>query len=69
MSEPLTIEGFIDAFRSRTGWECAPGTRITNDLTEFATERLGSTRDVDELHIIFCLSHGIAPYRPEGEPK
>ncbi len=21
--------------------------------------------DIDELHVIFCLAHGVAPYRPE----
>lgn len=65
MSTPLTVEGFIDAFRLRTGWKCEPGTRITDALTKFATKRIGSRRDIDELHIIFCLAHGIAPYKPK----
>lgn len=61
MSKPLTVTGFIQAFRLDMGWECEPGTRITNDLTEFATERLGSTRDIIELLVIFKMSHGIRP--------
>jgi hypothetical protein len=60
MSKPLTVERFIEAFRLDMGWKCEPGTRITNDLTEFATERLGSERDILELLTIFKLSHGIA---------
>lgn len=66
-SPPLTVEGFIQHFRARTGWKCEPETRITNELTEFASERLGSTRDIDELHVIFCMSKGIAPYRDDAE--
>ena len=58
----LTVEGFIDAFRERHNWECDPDTRITNDLTKFATEREGSKRDVDELYVIFCMAHSIKPY-------
>jgi len=60
----LTVEGFIQAFRDRKGWKCEPGTPITNDLTTFATEREGSTRDIDELYIIFCIAHGINPESP-----
>jgi len=59
MSKPLTVDRFIEAFRLDLGWKCEPGTRITNDLTEFATERLGSTRDIIELLVIFKMSHGI----------
>lgn len=59
MSKPLTVERFIEAFRLDMGWECAPGTRITNELTEFAQEREGSTRDIIELLVIFKISHGI----------
>jgi hypothetical protein len=58
MSKPLTVERFIEAFRLDTGWECTPGTRITNELTEFASERAGSTRDIIELLMIFKISHG-----------
>lgn len=61
MSKPLTIDRFIEAFRLDMGWECAPGTRITNELTEFAQEREGSTRDIIELLIIFKMAHGIRP--------
>lgn len=57
-SKPLTVERFIAAFRLDTGWECAPGTRITNDLTAFAKEREGSTRDIVELLVLFKMSHG-----------
>lgn len=59
MSKPLTVERFIEAFRLDSGWKCEPGTRITNELTEFATERLGSTREIVELLIIFKIAHGI----------
>lgn len=59
MNRPLTAELFIEAFRLDMGWECKPGTRITNELTEFATERAGSTRDIVELLIIFKLAHGL----------
>lgn len=59
MSKPLTVERFIEAFRLDMGWKCEPGTRITNELTEFAAEREGSTRDITELLIIFKMSHGL----------
>ena len=39
------------------------GMRITNELTAFATAHLGSTRNIEELHGIFCLAQGIQPYR------
>lgn len=58
----LTPEIFIEAFRTRHGWRCKPGSRIAQDLTEFAIEHAGSTQDVDELYSIFCLSNGLAPY-------
>ena len=59
----LTTDKFIRNFQKCTGWPCEPGTRITNALTEFATERLGSTRNIDELHVLFCRLKGIQPYR------
>jgi len=59
MSPPLTVDRFIEAFRLDMGWECAPGTRITADLTKFAEERAGSTRNIIELLIIFKMAHGI----------
>lgn len=59
----LTIEKFIRHFKTCTGWKCKEGMRITNELTAFATEHLGSTRNIAELHGIFCLSKGIQPYR------
>lgn len=62
MTKPLTAENFIEAFRKRHGWKCEPGTRITDELTAFANERLGSTRNVDELYVIFCMSKGLKPY-------
>ena len=58
----LTVKGFINAFKERHGWECAPNTRITNDLTEFAKDREGSSRDIEELYTIFCISKGLQPY-------
>lgn len=61
----LTVEKFINNFRVATGWECREGTRITDELTDFAKEREGSVRAIQELHVIFCLSHGIEPYRKE----
>lgn len=61
MSKPLTIDRFIEAFRIDTGWKCEPGTRITNELTEFAKQRDGSTRDIIELLLIFKISKGIDP--------
>lgn len=67
MSAPLTVEGFIQHFRDCTGWQCLPDTRITNELTEFATERLGSTRNIDDLHVIFCMWKSIKPYRDDTE--
>lgn len=59
MSRPLTADRFIEAFRLDMGWECAPGTRITNELTEFAREREGSTREIIEYLIMFKMAHGI----------
>lgn len=59
MSKPLTVDRFIEAFRLDLGWKCEPGTRITNELTEFASARLGSTRNIIELLIIFKIAHGI----------
>jgi hypothetical protein len=59
MAKPLTIDRFIQAFRLDYGWECLPNTRITNELTEFAREREGSTRDIIELLIIFKMSKGL----------
>lgn len=61
MSKPLTVERFVEAFRLDTGWECKPDTRITNDLTDFAKEREGSTRDIIELLVIFKMANGIDP--------
>lgn len=58
----LTVGKFVAHFRASTGWSVEGGTRIERELTEFATERLGSMRDIDELHVIFCLAHGIQPY-------
>jgi hypothetical protein len=58
-SKPLTVARFIEALRLDMGWECEPGSRITNELTEFAQERVGSTRDIIELLIIFKMSHGL----------
>jgi hypothetical protein len=60
MAKPLTVERFIAAFRLDTGWECREGTRIANDLTAFALERLGSTRDIVELLVIFKMSHDLS---------
>jgi hypothetical protein len=65
MSKPLTVERFIAAFRLDSGWKCEPGTRITNDLTAFAQEREGSTRNIIELLIIFKMAHGL----PAGEVR
>ena len=59
----LTVEKFIRYFKTCTGWKCEAGMRITEELTAFATAHLGSTRNIDELHGIFCLSKGIQPYR------
>jgi len=59
----LTIDKFIRNFQQCTGWKCESGARITKELTEFATERLGSTRNMDELHGLFCMLKGIQPYR------
>ena len=59
----LTSEKFIRHFKTCTGWKCEAGMRITTELTAFATAHLGSTRNIDELHGIFCLSKGIQPYR------
>ena len=58
----LTVEKFVNFFRKTHKWECKEGTRITNELTEFAKEREGSIRDIDELYTIFCISKGIKPY-------
>jgi len=58
----LTVEGFINFFRKQHNWECKEGTKITNELTEFAKEREGSKRDIDELYAIFCISKGLKPY-------
>lgn len=62
MKNGLTIEKFINNFKNKHGWECKPNTRITNELTEFAKEREGSTRNIDELYVIFCMSKGLKPY-------
>lgn len=66
MTEGLTSDKFIKFFRDRHGWECQPGTHIYQDLTNFAKEREGSTRDMDELYTVFCLAHGLQPY-PRGK--
>jgi len=59
MAKTLTVDRFIEAFRLDMGGKCEPGTRITNELTEFATERLGSTRNILELLTIFKMSKGL----------
>ena len=61
-SKGLTPEKMLKHFRKCTGWKCEPNARITYELIEFANERLGSKRDIDELHVIFCMVHGIKPY-------
>ena len=63
----ITPDNFIAHFRKSTGWECLPGTRIHNEATDFAREREGSTRDIDELHVIFCMSRGIKPYQEAAD--
>jgi hypothetical protein len=60
--EGLTPEIFINAFRTRHGWRCKPGSAIVRDLTKFAIKYAGSTQNVDELYSIFCLTKGLAPY-------
>jgi hypothetical protein len=62
MSEPLTVDGFIEHFRKASGWKCEPATRIHDDLTAFAQDRVGSTRNITEYHVIFCIAHGIKPF-------
>ena len=59
MSKPLAVDRFIQAFRLDYGWECQPNTRITTELTTFAKEREGSTRDILELLVIFKMSKGL----------
>jgi hypothetical protein len=67
MEKPgLTVEKFVDFFRKTQGWECREGTKIANDLTEFAKEREGSTRNIHELYVMFCLAKGINIY-PNGQ--
>ena len=62
--EGLTVEKFVEAFRWQTGWKCEPGSRIYSELEKFALERLGSTRDIDELVWIFRISRGLLFVRP-----
>jgi hypothetical protein len=64
----LTVENFIEHFRKSTGWLVDPGTRIERDLAAFAEERIGSKRSKDELHVIFCMTHGIKPFCGAGQP-
>ena len=63
-NKKLTVVDFISFFRKTHGWKCEEGTKIHNDLTEFAKEREGSDRDrdIDELYVIFCISKGLKPY-------
>jgi len=61
----LTVKQFIRHFTECTRWKCEPETRLTHELTAFATEHLGSTRNIEELHVIFCTARDIRPY-PEG---
>jgi hypothetical protein len=58
----LTVDSFVKAFRKRHHWKALSGSRIANDLTAFAEARLGSTRNIEELYVIFCLGHGLQPY-------
>ena len=61
-NKKLTVVDFISFFRTIHGWECEEKTRIHNELTEFAKEREGSDRNIDELYVIFCTSKGLKPY-------
>lgn len=54
-------ESFIDYFRARHSWWCKPGSQIHDDLTAFANENAQSPDSLDELYMIFCTLHGIAP--------
>lgn len=64
----LTVENFIETFKERHHWNCNPGSRIHADLTRFAEERLGSTRNKEELYVIFCLAHDLTPYPAMQRP-
>jgi hypothetical protein len=61
--KPFLEDALIEHFRKSTGWKCKPGSAIETDLTNFVREWTGSTRELDELHSIFCLKNGIKPYR------
>jgi len=65
----MTPESFVEVFKSRHGWRCRPGSAIYKDLVSFAVEQAGSLHGVDDLYVLFCVSHGIAPKgpAPEGE--
>jgi hypothetical protein len=59
MSE--TAEYLIDYFRSRHGWRCRPGSAAFKDLTAFAHEQTAAPHSVEDLYVLFCISHGIKP--------
>lgn len=52
-------EKLINAFRKQTGWKVEPGTRIHNELTEFSKGYSKKKRNVDEVSVIFRMSHGL----------
>lgn len=57
----VETESFIDYFRTRHGWKCRPGSAIFKDLASFAAEQAGTTHGIEDLYVLFCVAHGMAP--------
>lgn len=57
----MEAERLIAYFRQRHGWKCRAGSAIFRDLSAFAVDQRLSHHSVEDLYILFCVSHGMTP--------
>ncbi|MCJ8051964.1 hypothetical protein GB928_002695 [Shinella curvata] len=57
----MAAEDLVAYFRQRHGWKCRAGSAIFRDLSTFADEQRASSASVQDLYILFCVSHGMIP--------
>lgn len=57
----MVAEDLVAYFRQRHGWKSRAGSAIFRDLSAFADEQRSSSANVEDLYILFCVSHGMIP--------
>lgn len=57
----MTPDSFIDYFRARHGWKCRSGSAVFKDLTSFVAEQASAGYEIEDLYVLFCVSHGLQP--------